>query len=266
MDTTLQQEKPIPKVRTLIVDDEPLARERLKSLLKGDPDVEITGECANGQQAIENIRNESPDLVFLDVQMPEANGFEVLENLDLGRMPIVVFVTAYDQYAVRAFEVNALDYLLKPYDRDRFEKALGRAKSEVALRRTTQASQKLLSLLAGMESKKPQVDRLLIRSAGKVFFLRVDDIDWVESSGNYVKLHVGNEAHLLRKTMSEMEHKLNGEKFARIHRSTIVNLDHIKELQPWFNGEYVVFLRNGTRLTASRGYRKRISEVLNVHE
>ncbi len=264
-DVTVEQAKPMGKIRTLIVDDEHLARERLRSLLQGDPHIEIIGECANGQQAINSIRSESPDLVFLDVQMPEANGFEVLENSDLERMPIIVFVTAYDEYAVRAFEVHALDYLLKPYDRDRFEKALRRAKTEATLRRTTQASQKLLSLLEGMESKKPQVDRLLVRSAGKVFFLRADEIDWVESSGNYVKLHVGTDSHLLRETMSEMERKLNGEKFARIHRSTIVNLDRIKEIQPWFNGEYVVFLRNGTKLTASRGYRKRLSEVLNVH-
>lgn len=258
-------QKPAAKIRTLIIDDEPLARERLRSLLKSDPEIEVIGECANGQQAIESIRSESPDLVFLDIQMPEGNGFEVLEHLDLERMPIVVFVTAYDQYAVRAFEVHALDYLLKPYDQARFEKTLGRAKAEIALRKTSQASQKLLSLLEGMESKKAQVDRLLIRSAGKVFFLRVDEIDWVESSGNYVKLHVGNDAHLLRETMNEMERKLNKEKFIRIHRSTIVNLDRIKEIQPWFNGEYVVILQNDSKLTASRGYRKRLSEVFSVH-
>jgi two-component system LytT family response regulator len=249
------------RIRTLIVDDEQLARERLLSLLEGDPDIEIIGECSSGKEAIAAIRTESPDLVFLDVQMPEGDGFEVLESIDFHTMPIVVFVTAYDQYAIRAFDVHALDYLLKPFDQNRFEQALVRAKSEVVLRNNTNVNQKLLSMLEHIESHKKNLDRILVKSSGKVFFLKFDEIDWLESAGNYVKLHVGSESHLLRETMSEMERKLGGEKFVRIHRTVIVNLDRIKELQPWFNGEYVVILNNGIKLTASRGYKKRLSEV-----
>jgi len=250
------------KIRTLIVDDEQLARERVLSLLVGDQDIEVIGECRTGKEAIHAIRSESPDLVFLDVQMPEGDGFEVLQNIDLHRLPIVVFVTAYDHYAIRAFDVHALDYLLKPFDQSRFEKALIRAKSEVVLRNSTNVNQKLLSLLEHIESNKKVLDRILVKSAGKVFFLKFDEIDWVESAGNYVKLHVESESHLLRETMSEMERKLGSEKFVRIHRTTIVNLDRIKEIQPWFNGDYVVILSNGSKLTASRGYKKKLSGVL----
>lgn len=249
------------RIRTLIVDDERLARERLLSLLEGDPDIEVIGECTSGKEAIAAIKTESPDLVFLDVQMPEGDGFEVLESIDFHSMPIVVFVTAYDQYAIRAFDVHALDYLLKPFDQNRFERALIRAKSEVVLRNNTNVNQKLLSMLEHIESHKKNLDRILVKSSGKVFFLKFDEIDWVESAGNYVKLHVGTESHLLRETMSEMERKLGNDKFVRIHRTVIVNLDRIKELQPWFNGEYIVILNNGIKLTASRGYKKKLSEV-----
>lgn len=249
------------RIRTLIVDDEQLARERLLSLLEGDPDIEVIGECTSGKEAIAAIKTESPDLVFLDVQMPEGDGFEVLESIDFHSMPIVVFVTAYDQYAIRAFDVHALDYLLKPFDQNRFERALIRAKSEVVLRNNTNVNQKLLSMLEHIESHKKNLDRILVKSSGKVFFLKFDEIDWVESAGNYVKLHVGTESHLLRETMSEMERKLGNDKFVRIHRTVIVNLDRIKELQPWFNGEYIVILNNGIKLTASRGYKKKLSEV-----
>jgi len=249
------------RIRTLIVDDEQLARERLLSLLEGDPDIEIIGECSSGKEAIVAIKTESPDLVFLDVQMPEGDGFDVLESIDFHTMPIVVFVTAYDQYAIRAFDVHALDYLLKPFDQARFEQALVRAKSEVVLRNNTNVNQKLLSMLEHIESHKKELDRILVKSSGKVFFLKFGEIDWVESAGNYVKLHIGSESHLLRETMSEMERKLGNEKFVRIHRTVIVNLDRIKELQPWFNGEYVVILNNGMKLTASRGYKKKLSEV-----
>jgi two-component system LytT family response regulator len=249
------------RIRTLIVDDEQLARERLLSLLEGDPDIEIIGECSSGKEAIAAMKTESPDLVFLDVQMPEGDGFEVLESIDFHTMPIVVFVTAYDQYAIQAFDVHALDYLLKPFDQNRFERALIRAKSEVVLRNNTNVNQKLLSMLEHIESHKKNLDRILVKSSGKVFFLKFDEIDWVESAGNYVKLHVGTESHLLRETMSEMERKLGNDKFVRIHRTVIVNLDRIKELQPWFNGEYIVILNNGTKLTASRGYKKKLSGV-----
>ena len=243
------------------MDDEPLARERVLSLLTGDPDIEIIGECGTGKEAIHAIKTDSPDLIFLDVQMPEGDGFEVLQSIDLHKMPIVIFVTAYDQYALRAFDVHALDYLLKPFDQSRFEKALVRAKSEVVLRNNTNVNQKLLSLLEHIESNKKHSDRILVKSAGRVFFLKFDEIDWIESAGNYVKLHVGPESHLLRETMNEMEKRLGSEKFVRIHRTTIVNVDCIKELQPWFNGDSIVILTNGTKLTASRGFKKRLSSV-----
>ncbi|GJQ20776.1 MAG: DNA-binding response regulator [Bacteroidia bacterium] len=254
------------RIRTLVIDDERLARERLLSLLEGDPDIEIIGECATGKEAIAAITRESPDLIFLDVQMPEGDGFEVLQSIDLHQMPIVVFVTAYDEYAVRAFDVHALDYLLKPFDQTRFERALIRAKSEVVLRNNTNVNQKLLSMLEHIESHKRHPDRILVKSSGRVFFLKFDEIDWVESAGNYVKLHVGHDNHLLRETMAQMERKLEGEKFVRIHRTAIVNVDRIKEIQPSFNGEYAVTLTNGTRLTASRGYRKKLSESLQEQQ
>ena len=255
----------ILKIRTLIVDDEQLARERLLNLLRADPDMTIIGQCATGSEAIQAIKEQSPDLVFLDIQMPDGNGFDVLESIDLHQMPVVIFVTAYDQYAIRAFDVHALDYLLKPFDQSRFEQALIRAKSEVVLRNNTNVNQKLLSLLEHIESNKKHMDRILVKSAGRVFFLRFDEIDWVESAGNYVKLHVGSESHLLRETMSEMERKLSGEKFVRIHRTAIVHIDRIRELQPWFNGEYIVLLTNGEKLTASRGYKKKLSELFHEH-
>jgi two-component system LytT family response regulator len=263
--TPLQRKDGSLRIRTLIVDDEQLARERLQALLKDDPDIHIIGECATGNEAVDAIRNESPDLVFLDVQMPEGNGFEVLESVDFHKMPIVVFVTAYDQYAVRAFDVHALDYLLKPFDHARFEKTLIRAKSEVVLRNSTNVDQKLLALLEHIESNKKHVDRILVKSSGRVFFLRFDEIDWIESAGNYVKLHVGNESHLLRETMTQMERKLDSGKFVRVHRTSIVNIDRIKELQPWFNGDYIVLLLNGAKLTASRGYKKKLSELFHEH-
>ena len=253
------------RIRTLVVDDEQLARERLLHLLKNDPDITVIGECATGNDAVQAIREHSPDLVFLDVQMPDGNGFDVLESIDLHQMPIVVFVTAYDQYAIRAFDVHALDYLLKPFDQSRFEQAVVRAKSEVVLRNNTNVNQKLLSLLEHIESNKKHMDRILVKSAGRVFFLRFDEIDWIESAGNYVKLHVGSESHLLRETMGEMEKKLGTEKFVRIHRTAIVNIDRIKELQPWFNGEYIVLLTNGEKLTASRGYKRKLSELFHEH-
>jgi two-component system, LytTR family, response regulator len=253
------------KIRTLIVDDEQLARERLLNLVKSDPDMTVIGECSTGNEAIQAIKEHSPDLVFLDVQMPDGNGFDVLESIDLHQMPIVIFVTAYDQYAIKAFDVHALDYLLKPFDQARFESAVVRAKSEVVLRNNTNVNQKLLSLLEHIETNKKHMDRILVKSAGRVFFLRFDEIDWVESAGNYVKLHVGTESHLLRETMSEMERKLGTEKFIRIHRTAIVNMDRIKELQPWFNGEYIVLLTTGDKLTASRGYKRKLSELFHEH-
>jgi len=249
------------KIRTLIVDDEPLARERIRTLLKEEPDIELIGECDNGATAVETVAEQQPDLLFLDVQMPELDGFGVLDQIKHGPMPAVIFVTAHDTFALQAFEVHAVDYLLKPFDRERFKKALDRALQTIKRRQTDELSHRLSALLAEVKPES-RIDRLAIKSAGRVIFLRLDEIDWIEADDNYLNLHVGNESHLHRETMTAMEERLKGGKFMRISRSTIVNVDRIKELQPLFHGEYSVILRNGTRLTLSRGYREKLDGLL----
>lgn len=249
-------------IQTLIVDDEPLARERLRSFLEASADIEIVGECGDGRQAVETITAQPPDLVFLDIQMPELDGFAVLEALGDGPLPVVVFVTAYDRYALKAFEVHAVDYLLKPFDRERFETALGRAVERVRARKKGDVNEQLANLLADLRPKAKPADRLIIKSEGRVLFLRMEEIDWVEAADNYVSLHVGTESHLLRETMGALESRLPADRFLRISRSTMVNIERIKELQPMFHGEYTVILRNGTRLTLSRGYREKLQTLL----
>jgi two-component system LytT family response regulator len=261
------------KIRTLIVDDEPLARERVRSMAVDEPDLEVIGEARDGVEAVDAILSQAPDLVFLDVQMPKLDGFEVITSVGADRMPPVVFVTAFDQHALRAFEVQALDYLLKPFDRDRFQGALSRVRHQIASEESGALGKKLLALVRGMNTDVPsevvpsaplqgKSDRMVVKSGGRLFFLRADEIDWVEAAGNYVRLHVGAESHLLRETMNSIETRLNPDTFFRIHRSRIVNIERIKELQPWFNGEYVVILRNGTKLTLSRGYREKLQDRL----
>jgi two-component system LytT family response regulator len=250
------------KIQALIVDDERLARKRIRSLLKNERDVEVVGECADGAEALAAIRKQNPDLVFLDVQMPEMDGFQVLQSVGADQMPAVVFVTAYDKYALRAFEVHALDYLLKPFDEDRFGEALRRAKDQVLGSSNGDLHDRLLALIEHLRSGERYVDRLLVKASGRVLFLKTEDIDWIEAAGNYVRLHVGRESHLLRETMNTIETKLDPARFLRIHRSTIVNLDRIKEMQPWFSGEYVVLLKDGTELRLSRGYRDKFDERL----
>ena len=252
------------KTRVLIVDDEPLARERLRNLLEAEPVVEILGQCDNGVAAVEAIRSRQPDLVFLDVQMPELDGFGVLAALEGGPMPAVVFVTAHDQFALRAFDVHAVDYLLKPYDKERFQTALNRALEVIRRRQTGELSDKLTALLADVrpEAKVKVVERIAVKSSGRVVFVKVEDIDWVEAADNYVSLHVGHEEHLHRETMAALEQQLPESKFLRISRSTIVNMDRIKELQPLFHGEYAVILRNGTKLTLSRSYRDKLTQLM----
>jgi two-component system LytT family response regulator len=250
------------KIQALIVDDERLARKRIRSLLKNERDVEVVGECADGAEALAAIRKQSPDLVFLDVQMPEMDGFQVLQEVGGDRMPAVVFVTAYDKYALRAFEVHALDYLLKPFDEDRFGEALRRAKEQVLGGSNGELHGRLIALIEHLRSGERYVDRLLVKASGRVLFLKTEDIDWIEAAGNYVRLHVGKESHLLRETMNTIETRLDPAHFLRIHRSTIVNLDRIKEMQPWFSGEYVVLLKDGTELRLSRGYRDKFDERL----
>jgi len=252
------------KIRALVVDDEPMARDRVLSLLQAEEDVEVVGECGDGTQAVAAIHSQSPDLVFLDVQMPGHNGFEVIEAVGTERMPTVIFVTAYDEYALKAFEVHALDYLLKPFGRDRFQQTLQHARAILERRRAGDLGRRLLALVNDIKTEPgpPRLERLVVKSGGRVFFLRTDEIDWIEAAGNYVRLHLGDESHLFRETMNHMETRLDARRFARIHRSRIVNVERIRELQPWFNGEYVVILRNGTRLTLSRNYRERLQEQL----
>ncbi|MGH9847068.1 MAG: LytR/AlgR family response regulator transcription factor [Blastocatellia bacterium] len=244
----------------MIVDDEPLGRTVIREMLRRDGEVEITGECANGREAIETICNQRPDLIFLDVQMPEMDGFEMLAALDAAHLPMVVFVTAYDQYAVRAFEVHAVDYLLKPFDRERFDRALQHAKSQLKLDRNGTINQRILDLLE--KPHKKYLERVVIKAHGRVFFLKTGEIDWIGAEGNYISLHVKKESYLLRETIGGFEAQLDPARFARIHRSQIVNLDRIRELQPWSHGEYHVILHDGTQLTLSRSYRNRLHELL----
>ncbi|HEX2187390.1 MAG TPA: LytTR family DNA-binding domain-containing protein [Longimicrobiaceae bacterium] len=261
-------------IRSLVVDDEPLARRRVLRLLKAEPEAEVAGSAASGDEAVEAIRSLSPDLVFLDVQMPGTDGFGVLEALGPGEMPYVVFVTAYDQYALRAFEVHALDYLLKPFDAPRFHRAFGRARAQIRRRETREHRTRLISLLgdlaAGREAPDPApgaaqpMDRLLVRSDGRILFLRAEEIDWIGAQGNYAELHVGADAYLIRETMGELEARLDPGRFLRVHRSTIVNLDRVRELRPWFGGDYRVMLHDGTELHLSRVYRARAAERLGT--
>ena len=239
-----------------------MARERILGLLAQETDVEVIGQCADGVQAVSAIQQLSPELVFLDVQMPAVDGFGVIKQVGPEKMPMVVFVTAYDEYALQAFEVHALDYLLKPFGRDRFAQTLQHAREHLERRRAGDLGKRLMALVQDIKPEPQRLDRLVVKSGGRVFFLRTQEIDWIEAAGNYVRLHLGEDSHLFRETMNNMEGRLDAQRFVRIHRSRIVNTDRIKEMQPWFNGEYVVVLQNGTRLTLSRGYREKLQERL----
>lgn len=249
-------------IRALVIDDEPLARNMIREMLESDPDVEIVADCANGREAIAAIKHFSPDIIFLDVQMPELGGFEVLESLEDGAVPYVIFATAYDQYAVRAFEVHAFDYLLKPFDRERFDVAWQRAKSQIKFDRTDHRDEHILALLEEMRRGPRYLERLVIKTGGRVFFLDVRDIHCIEAEGNYVSVHDGAKNYLLRETISGLQAQLDPRQFLRIHRSAIVKLDKIKELQPWFHGEYRIILENGKQLTLSRNYRANLQEAV----
>ncbi len=248
-------------IRTLIIDDEALARDRLRQLLQTEPEIEIIGECSNGREAVETIQKQTPDLVFLDIQMPELDGFAVLEAIDLDPMPVIVFVTAYDKFALKAFEVHAVDYLLKPFDRERFQAALRHALEQVKHRGEESLKERQTATLTELKPPAKMPERLPVKSGGRVVFVRVEDIDWVEAAHNYIVLHVGKDSHLLRETMNSFEERLAPDKFVRISRSTIVNMDRIKELQPLFYGEYSITLHNGTRLTLSRRYRDKLHQL-----
>lgn len=246
------------KIRTLIVDDEALARDRLRQLLQHHPEIELVGECTDGRQAVSLIEQEDPALIFLDIQIPELDGFEVLDAIDTDPMPVIVFVTAHDQFALRAFEVHAVDYLLKPFDRQRFDTALSRALERVKNRESAAHQERQSAVLTELRPPGKPLERLAVKSAGRVLLIKVADLDWIQSAHNYVELHVGEQTHLLRETMSSIEGRLPADKFVRISRSVIVNIDRIKELRPLFYGEYTVVLQNGARLTLSRRYRDKL--------
>lgn len=269
------------KIRALVVDDESLAREALLVMLNDDPDVEVIAECRNGREAVKAIREKSPDVVFLDIQMPEMDGFQVVEEVGARRMPATVFVTAYDKHALRAFEAHALDYLLKPFDHDRFDAALQRAKTFVRQQQLGDIGESLFAMLQDLKLKtaespadaergKPEravhkepLDRVVIKAGSRIYFLKVEEIDWIEGAGDYLSLHSGNQTHLIRETMGNFHAELDAQKFLRIHRSTIVNIERIKDIRPLFKGEYVITLTTGRRLKSSRGYRHELQPLLD---
>jgi len=253
------------RLRVMVIDDEPLGRQKIQILLKDDPTVEVVAESAGGDNAIHQIRTLHPDLIFLDVQMPGKDGFAILRELDQEDLPLVVFVTAYDQHAVEAFRVHALDYLLKPFDRERFLEALGRAREQMAQQRHGDTGRRLLNMLGSTPGKDVPAGRLMLKTGGKILFLRAEEIDWVEAQGDYVCLHAGQRKHLMREKISDLEQQLPYSSFVRIHRSTIVNIDRIKEMQPLFYGEYSVVLHDGTRLTLSRSFREKVFHRLGPH-
>jgi two-component system LytT family response regulator len=253
---------PEPGYRALIVDDEPPARAFLRRLISADPEVEVVGDCGDAREAIAFLRQRPVDLLFLDIQMPETDGFALLESLDDERMPAVVFVTAYDQYAVRAFEVSAVDFLLKPFDHDRLEKALRKAKASLRERTARERTDQVLALLADIHARSDFLERFLVKTNGRTLVLRADQVEWIEAEGNYVRLHTGKTSHMIRHTMQSLEQRLNPKRFVRIHRSAIINIDTLAEMEPHPNGQdQTVVLRGGARLTLSRHYRDRLEAL-----
>lgn len=243
-------------IKTIIVDDEPLACKRMVNLLKEDDDIEVIDVCKNGREAIESINEKQPALVFLDIQMPEVDGFDVIKNINRDHMPVIVFVTAYDEYAVRAFEVNAFDYLLKPFKPKRLHEALLRAKKTIREIPENVLSEKIGDLLDTLKGSDHYIKRLMVKSSGQYFFLKTEDIDWIEAEGNYVCIHSGDKRYLIRSTMVKMTKKLDPQTFYRIHRSSIININKVKMMEKWFHGDYKVIMKNGEELTMSRNYKE----------
>ena len=250
-------------IHVLLVDDEPVARRGLRQRLRGETDMTIAGECGDGVAAIAAIAELQPDLVFLDIQMPELGGFEVIDAVGLERMPAVIFVTAFDQFAVRAFDVHALDYLLKPIDGERFQCALDRARRQL-LQPGGKFTERIAAALEdlGLGAPRRWAKRLAIKSAGRVMLIEARDIDRIEAAGNYVEVRVGAKAHLLRETLTNLETRLDPERFARVSRASIVNIERVRELQPMFNGDFVVVLRDGSEVVGSRRYRESLDKLL----
>lgn len=250
------------KLRTLIIDDEVLSRKKIRAFLQEHPEFQVVGECADGEQAVAEIRRHKPDLIFLDVQIPGRNGFEVLEGLGDECVPAIIFVTAFDKYAVRAFEVRALDYLLKPFNKARFAEALNRFHERGARLSGADRKHEMKAVLQELQRESRENERIVVKSGSRTIFLRKGSIEWVEAQGDYVKLHSGKESHLLRETMSALTERLDPGRFVRIHRSRIVNLDCIREIRPLWGGDCTVLMRDGTELTMSRTYRANLQDAL----
>lgn len=251
------------KIKTLIVDDEELARLRIRELLSHEPDVEIVGECGDGEEALEAIIALSPDLVFLDVQMPEMDGFQVVEALDPGTLPTIVFVTAYDEFAIRAFDAHAFDYLLKPFHGERFRTTLSRVRAHLERGAGPQPTdRRLYSLLESLSSSRSWMERFVVRTGSRIYFVRVDEVDWMEAEGNYVRLHTGKRNHLVRTTISSLIGRLDPGRFLRVHRGTIMNLDRLREVQTYAKGSYILVLEDGTKLTSSATYREGVEKLI----
>jgi two-component system LytT family response regulator len=253
----------------MVIDDEPAARRGVKLLLSQESDIDVIGEAGDGDTAVKLIKKHKPDIVFLDIQMPGADGFAVLKRLEANERPVVIFVTAYNEHALKAFEVHAIDYLLKPFDDERFKDALTRARDAVRSRATMVLNAKVDQLIAQFEEGAANdaeaggfSDRIMVKSSGEIFFLKPSEIDWIEAEGDYMKFHVGGKSHLMRETMARLEARLDPKRFVRIHRSTIVNLDSVRKLSPSFVGEYAVVLGDGTKLKLSRGYQDRLQTHL----
>ena len=249
-------------LRALIADDEALARKFVRRMLKDHHDVEIVGECTNGKETVTMIRKHQPDVVFLDVQMPEMDGFAVLESIGIDRLPEIIFTTAYEQYAIRAFELHALDYLLKPFDQARFEDAIKHAKERFRSGRPSDGPLQIRTLLESIKNKPQYLDRLVIKAGGRITFLSTNEINWIEADDKYVHLHTSKASPMVRQTLSAMEVQLDPSKFRRVHRSAIVNVERIKELQLLFNGEHSILLEDGTKLTLSRNYKDKLFDLL----
>jgi two-component system, LytTR family, response regulator len=253
-------------VRTVIADDEPLARRKLRILLDSEADVQVVAECRDGGQTVSAIRSYRPDLLLLDIQMPDRDGFQVLSEISREEMPVVIFTSAYDQYAIRAFEAHALDYLLKPFDQGRLHQAIERARFELRQSKDREITHRILDLLSWVKSDKQPVPesegRLVIKTKGRIVFLNLEEIDWVEAAANYVRLNSGKESYLFRETISRTSERLNPNHFIRIHRSVIVNVRKIKELIPVNSGEYIVVLKSGKELSCSRGYRANVQHLI----
>jgi two-component system LytT family response regulator len=251
-------------IRTIIADDEPLGRRKLRLLLSAEPGIRVVAECENGDQTVAALRECRPDLILLDIQMPGADGFQILESVPAEEMPMVIFTTAFDQYAIRAFESHVLDYLLKPFDQERLHAAMERARIQMVHRHDRELAARMLDILSHARAGHRIERRFAIRSRGRVVFLDVDEIDWVEAAANYVKLNSGKQSYLLRETIGRVSERLHPDQFVRIHRSTLVNVQKIRELQPCNSGEYMVILRNGKELSCSRSYKSGLHKLIKA--